>query len=169
MEIKDILIRLLPGMGDESRQARCEDGVMVVECGGCGDAPDPSSDRCIGCMVRNLASCGPADEVVLRNGNDLGVCGGSGRFLSEAASLMRWSVPDPPADRACSGCSLSPDKVMGRAWEDFPGDSIGYARDMLDWECPEREGCDACRESTRRSLDSLESDLRELASRMVSP
>jgi len=169
MELKDLLGALLPGKGKGAPTAEMDGGALIIDCRTCEEPPDPSSERCIGCMVRRLAEHGPATEVVLRNGNDLDVCGASGRSLSEAASLMRWSIPDRPSDRRCAGCSLSPDKVMGRAWEDFPRESIGYARDMLDWECPGGDACDRCRDSTRRSLDSLESDLRDLSARMVAP
>jgi len=169
MELKELLGTLFPHRAKCEENTTVEDGAMVIECRGCGEPPDPASERCIGCMVRSMSRFGPVSGVILRNGNDTEVGGASGRHLSEAASLMRWSVPDPPADRKCAGCSLSPDKVMRRAWEDFPRDSIGYARDMLDWECPGMDCCEGCRESTRRSLDSLESDLRDLASRMVAP
>lgn len=144
-----------------------EDGALVIGCDGCADPPNPSCERCIGCIVRNLSACGPAERVVLRNGNDLEISGRSGGSLSAAASVMRWASPEKPKGRGCEGCAASPVKVFARAWEDFPAESITYAREMLEWRNAGAGDCESCIARSRRMLDSVESEIKEIVARMV--
>ena len=169
MDLKVLLGALMPHKEDRERRAMMEGRSLVIDCAGCEDTPDPSSEKCMGCAVRCMSGTPRADSVILRNGNDVEISGSSGSAIGEAASLMRWTLLEPPSDRRCAGCKLSPDKVTARAWEDFPKDSVGFARDMLDWDCPGGGDCDSCRERSRRCLDTIEEGIRRIVDGMVSP
>lgn len=169
MNLKDMAGRIRTPKDAGGPKSSVTDGTLIVQCEGCPSSPDPGSDRCIGCLMDQLMGAGSCDRMILRNGNDRELSGAPGRFLAEAASIRRWSMPGTPSERGCARCGLSPDKVIGRAWADFPEESLSFAREMLDWEDPGKEGCRGCKDRTSRILDDIEHDMRCLVARMVEP
>ena len=139
------------------------DGLLVVDCRGCGYTPLPGTKECLGCMVRTMASAGSADRIVLRTGKDTEVSGRAGRAVQEAASIMRWSIPDPPPRGRCRMCPASRRTVMTAAWDAFP-DGFSGARALLGSAPPDRDECRACVATTSRLLDQTEDGLERIRS-----
>lgn len=160
-------IQSMFGKGADRSRSSLVDGSLVIDCRGCGVTPVPSSEECIGCMIREMSGCGGSDRIVLRTGKDLEISGDPGKALRDVAGLRRWSLPDSPPKGRCATCKASRYRVMERAWATFPTDGIPFAREMLDSAKGKGVECTGCMESTRRELDLLERRMKDIEERMV--
>lgn len=139
---------------------------LVIDCRGCGYAPDPSSRECIACMVASMCRAGSAERVVLRTGRDTEVSGRAGRVLKDVASLRRWSIPVDAPPMRCRGCAASRKAVMEEAWASFPDPGTGGVGSP-EIEPPERDGCAECAAATMRALEQLNEGLDEVKASMA--
>ncbi len=159
--------KIIAGFGgkEERRgpESRLSDGLLVVDCRGCGYTPLPGSKECLGCMVRTMAATGSADRIVLRTGRDTEVSGRAGRAVQEAASMMRWSIPDAPPRGRCRMCPAFRRAVMAAAWDAFP-EGFSGARALLGSAPSDRDECRTCAAATSRLLDQTEDGLDRIRS-----
>ena len=146
--------------------AEIVDGAPVIDCRGCGIAPDPGTPECIGCMVSRMCEKGGSDRIVLRTGKDTEVSGKSGRILKETSSVMRWSVPHEEPKGRCRMCENSRVRIMDVVWGSFPGDGVSEARAMIAGRQDGNAQCDMCIMRTTRALDQIERGLSSVTARM---
>ncbi len=146
---------------DKGPSAMLEGGLLIVDCRRCLFRPVPGSKECLGCMVRTMAATGSADRVVLRTGRDTEISGRAGSVIRDAASMMRWSIPDEKLKGRCRLCPASRREVMTAAWNSFP-ENDPAPRLLLDGIDDERQECKACTLATARALDQMEEGIRRI-------
>lgn len=148
-------------------RAEMTDGVLIIDCRGCGISPDPGTPECIRCMVSFMCEKGGTDRVVLRTGKDTEVSGKSGKILKETSSVMRWSVPYDELKGRCRVCEHSRKKIMDIVWGSFPGDGVSEARIALGSHQEGNIQCDMCVMRTRRALDQIDRGLAGVLEKMA--
>lgn len=163
----DLDLRRIIRGGDERRgpEAVLDGGLLVIDCRGCALRPVPGSKECFGCMVRTMSSAGSADRVVLRTGRDTEISGRAGAAIRDAASMMRWSIPDEEPWGRCRICPASRRAVMSAAWDSFP-ERDPAPRLLLEEADKDRDGCRTCVAATARALDQMEDGLRRMRAGM---
>ena len=158
--LKELIERAIGKMDNDV--AFIEDRTMVVDCIGCGFAPQPTSEECLRCMVMNMSDLGGADKIVLRTGRDLEISGRTAMALRNLASLKKWSIPAQKDPYKCRRCNCSRSVVMTDLWDTFPQMEFSDAYTRLDQDGRTQECCD-CMKSSIHALEQLETDIDRVA------
>ncbi len=159
-KIRDVLEK------DSDINAHLDGNAMIIDCEGCGFAPEPGSKECLRCMVVNMSELSGTERIILRSGCDTEVSGRSADVVRRISSLKRWSIPLESGERKCRRCMHSRRAMMMNLWDGFPEMDFERAESVLEMKLVKEE-CSRCHEMSQRALYQLRSDMERLVSEMA--